>query len=454
VLQWHSTAATSTADDTTAFHTAAGAATAADSHTHTIAVPAELSSYSYSDEQSFLQRIAAGGTVYESVVAWLGAVQPDPAFLRRALEKTGSYSFPAAEAPFLAAVLSHGGLARCAMLQASASSDSSSDSAAIAGREADVLRAWAAVQQLRVHLRTQKQQFKVAHADRTAAAAATAAVLVVDDSSPAEPTDSSTAVVPATVAATTSTSTSSATASSGTVDAASDASSDVASDVASDVSTIIGDTPDTAANTDEPASDTLTAAEPQSTAATVPAAVADTAAVVAAAAAVVPATFDEYLAALAERSLFLLSVEPSCTSASGQHRAAVIEPHTAELMSRCVYHAFNHQNYDCMTFHVAILHASANMQLNLHPTCCYTDVTGSRLAEDMPPLTDTEPPSLQERLLSWHSEDNNSSDRYAYSCLYIQCWHGYILITSMYLLLGNELVTSSETLAAVQCYVE
>jgi hypothetical protein len=331
VLQWHNTAAASTDDDDDTTATTAGAAaTTADSLTHTCAVPAELNSHSYSDEQTFLQRIAAGGTVYDSVVAWLEAVQPDPAFLRRALEKTGSYSFPAAEAPFLAAVLSHGGLARCAMLQTSASSDTSS----AVGRDADVLRAWAAVQQLRVHLRTQKQQFKVAQADRTAAT-----TVSVGGSSPStEPTEISTAVTHAApTAATTSTSSSTVSIGSETVevvsDVASDAVSDVASDVASDVSTIVSDTP--AASTTEQVLDTLTAAEAEATATTVPAADAAAAAAVA-----LPTTFEKYLAALAERSLFLLGVEPSCTSAAGQHRAAVIEPHTAELMSRYAYFVY------------------------------------------------------------------------------------------------------------------
>lgn len=41
---------------------------------------------------------------------WLGRSNPDPAFLRMALEKTDIYSFPLVEAPFLAALLKHGGL--------------------------------------------------------------------------------------------------------------------------------------------------------------------------------------------------------------------------------------------------------------------------------------------------------------------------------------------------------
>jgi hypothetical protein len=361
VLQWHTTDTAATGADATAgtaatsiATTAAGATTAANSDTHTNAVPAEeLSSHSYSDEQTFLQRIAAGGTVYDSMIAWLEAVQPDPAFLRRALEKTGSYSFPAAEAPFLAAVLSHGGLASCAMLHASSSSDSSDSSSAtangavhnaVAGREADVLRAWAAMRQLRVHLRTQKQQFKVAQADRAAAAAAAAAVTVISDSpsSSAEPnesstaTESSTGVTDAVDAAVTSDS-SSVGASSDAVDAASDASSDEASDVASDVSTTVGDTADAtaaaAANTGNNSSDTMTATRPEAAAAAMLAA-AVTATTTATAA--LAATFEEYLVVLAERSLFLLSVEPSCSSAAGQHRPAMIEPHTAELMSRYV----------------------------------------------------------------------------------------------------------------------
>lgn len=50
------------------------------------------------------------GSVYTDLVEWLGRSHPDPPFLRMALEKTGNYSFPFVEAPFVAALLKHSGL--------------------------------------------------------------------------------------------------------------------------------------------------------------------------------------------------------------------------------------------------------------------------------------------------------------------------------------------------------
>lgn len=52
----------------------------------------------------------AGRPVFTELLEWLGRSHPDPPFLRKALERTGNYSFPAVEAPFLAALLKHGGL--------------------------------------------------------------------------------------------------------------------------------------------------------------------------------------------------------------------------------------------------------------------------------------------------------------------------------------------------------
>lgn len=50
------------------------------------------------------------GSSYPELVEWLGRTHPDPPFLRLALEKSNSYAFPLVEAPFLAALLKHGGL--------------------------------------------------------------------------------------------------------------------------------------------------------------------------------------------------------------------------------------------------------------------------------------------------------------------------------------------------------
>lgn len=50
------------------------------------------------------------GSLFPNLVEWLGRSHPDPIFLRLALEKTNNYAFPLVEAPFLAALLKHGGL--------------------------------------------------------------------------------------------------------------------------------------------------------------------------------------------------------------------------------------------------------------------------------------------------------------------------------------------------------
>lgn len=51
-----------------------------------------------------------GDSLFRALVDWLSRSHPDPAFLRIALEKANSYAFPQVEAPFLAALLKHGGL--------------------------------------------------------------------------------------------------------------------------------------------------------------------------------------------------------------------------------------------------------------------------------------------------------------------------------------------------------
>lgn len=60
------------------------------------------------------ERLPGSGTgddlVLLNLVEWLGRSHPDPPFLRKALEKTDNYAFPQVEAPFLAALLKHGGL--------------------------------------------------------------------------------------------------------------------------------------------------------------------------------------------------------------------------------------------------------------------------------------------------------------------------------------------------------
>lgn len=62
------------------------------------------------EEQRHVGSAEQDGSSFPDLVDWLGRSHPDPTFLRLALEKTNSYTFPLVEAPFLAALLKHGGL--------------------------------------------------------------------------------------------------------------------------------------------------------------------------------------------------------------------------------------------------------------------------------------------------------------------------------------------------------
>lgn len=62
------------------------------------------------DEETRVGSCSRDDSVFPELVEWLGQSHPDPPFLRKALEKTGNYSFPLVEAPFLAALLKHGSL--------------------------------------------------------------------------------------------------------------------------------------------------------------------------------------------------------------------------------------------------------------------------------------------------------------------------------------------------------
>lgn len=64
------------------------------------------------EENRHVKSFKQGGSSFPDLVGWLGRSHPDPTFLRLALEKTNSYAFPLVEAPFLAALLKHGGLVR------------------------------------------------------------------------------------------------------------------------------------------------------------------------------------------------------------------------------------------------------------------------------------------------------------------------------------------------------
>ncbi|CAN0420608.1 unnamed protein product, partial [Ectocarpus sp. 8 AP-2014] len=105
---------------------------------------------------------------------WLGRSNPDPAFLRMALEKTDSYSFPIVEAPFLAALLKHGGLVGEAFHAAemmSAADKEAGMGSSLPVPTKDMAKLWARVRQLRAFLRTQKQQYKVTAAEGTSSEA-------------------------------------------------------------------------------------------------------------------------------------------------------------------------------------------------------------------------------------------------------------------------------------------
>lgn len=62
------------------------------------------------EEKRPIGSVEQDGSSFTDLVNWLGRSHPDPTFLRSALEKTNSYAFPLVEAPFLAALLKHGGL--------------------------------------------------------------------------------------------------------------------------------------------------------------------------------------------------------------------------------------------------------------------------------------------------------------------------------------------------------
>eukprot|EP00903_Cladosiphon_okamuranus_P019656 g18070.t4 len=108
------------------------------------------------------------GSSFPNLLGWLGRSHPDPAFLRVALEKTNSYAFPSVEAPFLAALLKHGGLVGEAFQAAEKLSSWDEDikeEPPIPPPTRDMAKLWGRVRQLRAFLRIQKQEFKMTAAE-------------------------------------------------------------------------------------------------------------------------------------------------------------------------------------------------------------------------------------------------------------------------------------------------
>lgn len=81
-----------------------------DSKGSSVGVAAERKFGGGNEEKRHVGSAENDGSSFPDLVDWLGRSHPDPTFLRLALEKTNSYAFPLVEAPFLAALLKHGGL--------------------------------------------------------------------------------------------------------------------------------------------------------------------------------------------------------------------------------------------------------------------------------------------------------------------------------------------------------
>lgn len=124
------------------------------------------------------------------VMTWLENILPEHSSLRTVLERSGSYSFPICELPYLACLLKHSGLVREALeavdtiqnqIQGPSPSDPQFDGKGPMGEgvsmEAacaqlmpsdDMVCVWRRVKQLRVHLRQQRQRLKALDASHAA----------------------------------------------------------------------------------------------------------------------------------------------------------------------------------------------------------------------------------------------------------------------------------------------
>ena len=103
------------------------------------------------------------------LLPWLERIAPEPSSLRSVLERSGSYSFPQCEFPFIACLLKHSGLVREAMgvLQALKEGKDVDDPSS------DMIAMWKRVQQLRTFLRQQRQKYKAMNTTTTATGSGT-----------------------------------------------------------------------------------------------------------------------------------------------------------------------------------------------------------------------------------------------------------------------------------------
>ena len=140
--------------------------------------------------KSFLDRLSSAKSPMTGeiliVMTWLENILPEHSSLRTVLERSGSYSFPICELPYLACLLKHSGLVREALEAVDAiqnqiqgpSSDPHCDIKTLKGESEgevgvsmetacaqlrpseDMVSVWRRVKQLRVHLRQQRQRLK------------------------------------------------------------------------------------------------------------------------------------------------------------------------------------------------------------------------------------------------------------------------------------------------------
>ena len=98
------------------------------------------------------------------LLPWLERIAPEPSSLRTVLERSGSYSFPQCEFPFIACLLKHSGLVREAMSVLQALKEGKEGD----NPSSDMIAMWKRVQQLRTFLRQQRQKFKAMNSTTTA----------------------------------------------------------------------------------------------------------------------------------------------------------------------------------------------------------------------------------------------------------------------------------------------
>lgn len=130
------------------------------------------STHDDSEADSFLQLVAESATTGEAaaLLHWLQLINPEPAIQRIAFEKTGSYSFPSCEYPFLACLLKHSGLSGEALnafrvlqslpIDPKAPTSSPSEAGERPQPSSEMVFLWKIVQQFRRFLRGERQKLK------------------------------------------------------------------------------------------------------------------------------------------------------------------------------------------------------------------------------------------------------------------------------------------------------